>query len=199
MKSIKPIVVPRKIARIKWKEYVEASKVRGDKYLKELRGLYYHLKEDRKVIDIFEAFKFTGKNEKDQPKLAIARADMIKVEFEKRENGSGKFKGSGYNDWRHEINLPKKIFIDWAKAENKGRYDDEFVNQKLQTKVPIVPANKLPKGKGKLSDFFILWEVDDWDNVPVDPFLLKRINNNLFVIISSWNLTRLERALVGGR
>jgi len=98
MKSVKPIVVPRRIARIKWKEYVEASKVRGDAYLKELRGLYYHLKEDRKVIDIFEAFKFAGLNEKHEPKLAIALASAKTVEFEKKRNGSGYFKTDKYGD-----------------------------------------------------------------------------------------------------
>lgn len=193
MKGVKPIIMPRKVAREKWKEYIEASKVHGDKYLKELKGLYYHLKEDRKVIDIFEAFKFTGLNEKNEPRLAIAKADCKIVTFIKGNNKRGYFNGNFSKD---NIWLPENTFnLEFPKVEN-NRWN--FVNERIRTKVPIVPANKFPK-KGKLSDYYILWEVDYWENIPKDPFLLKKISNNLFVIISSWNLTKLERALINGR
>lgn len=199
MKGIKPIVMSRKIAREKWKEYIEASKVHGDKYLKDLRGLYYHLKEERKVIDIFEAFKFTGLNEKNEPKLAICKADAKICYFKKENGGSGIFKHN--NTWKNEgynrfVNIPEGTFNNFPLKSNSNWDIAEPVT--IQTKVPIVPANKLPK-KGNLSDYYILWEVDEWKNVPKDPFLLRRININLFVIISSWNLTKLERALINGR
>lgn len=198
MESVKPITMSRRLARKKWKEYVEASKIHGEKYFKDLKGLYYHLKEERKIIDIFEAFKFAGLNEKHEPKLAIALANAKTVEFEKKRNGSGLFNTDKYGDYKHEVFLPEKTFPDWIKAEKKNTYDNDFVNQKIKTKVPIIPADKISNYK-HLNELYILWEVDDWQNVPIDPFLLKRINNNLFVILSSWNLTKLERALVGGR
>jgi hypothetical protein len=193
MKGIKPIVIPRKIAREKWKEYIEASKVHGDAYIKELRGLYFHLKEDRKVIDIFEAFKFTGLNENNEPKLAIAKADSRYITFVKQTGKKGYF-----SEYRNKDNvlLPEGTFnIEFPKHPT-DRWS--LINERIRTRVPIVPANKMPK-KGKLGDYYIIWEVDKWENVPKDPFLLKRISNNLFVIISSWQLTRLERALINGR
>ena len=193
MKGIKPIVMSRDKAREKWKEYVEASKIYGDKYIKELKGLYYHLKKERKIIDIFEAFKFVGLNEKNEPKLAIAKADSKTVTFVKNDGKRGYFSAYKFKD---EVWLPLNTFIiDFPKVSGSSW---DFINERIQTKVPIVPANKLPK-KGKLSDYYILWEVENWENVPKDPFLLKRISNNLFVIISSWNLTKLERALINGR
>lgn len=196
MKGVKPIILPRKVARKKWKEYVEASKIHGDKYIKELKGLYYHLKEDRKVIDIFEAFKFAGLNDKDEPKLAICRANEKTVIFEKESNGRGFFKPDRWNYKSKEIvSLPVNTYKNFPLIAG-SRW--EIINSKIRTKVPIIPPNALPK-KGKLSDYFILWEVDYWENVPRDPFLLKRISNNLFVIISHWNLTKLERALINGR
>jgi hypothetical protein len=161
MKGVKPIVLPRNIAREKWKEYVEASKIHGDQYLKELKGLYYHLKEDRKVIDIFEAFKFTGLNEKNEPKLAIAKADSKTVVFVKQSTKTGHFTAYKSKD---EVWLPENTFnIEFPRVPNNTW---EFVNERIRTKVPIVPANCLPKGK--LSDYYILWEVDYWENIPCD-------------------------------
>jgi hypothetical protein len=191
MKGVKPIVMNREVAREKWKEYIEASKIHGDKYLKELRGLYYHLKEERKIIDIFEAFKFVGLNEKNQPKLAIAKADSKVITFVKQSNKKGYF--SEYKN-KDNVCLPDNTFnIEFPQHPN-NRWS--FIDERIRTKVPIVPANKLPKGK--LKDYYILWEVEDWETLPKDPFLLKRISNNLFVIISSWSLTKLERALMRG-
>jgi hypothetical protein len=193
MKGVRPIRLPRKIARQKWKEYIEASKIHGDKYLKELKGLYYHMKEDRKVIDIFEAFKFTGLNEKNEPKLAIAKADSKYITFVKQDRKRGYF--SEYKN-KDSVCLPENTFtVDFPRVPNSNW---NFINERIRTRVPIVTANKLPT-KGNLKDYYILWEVDSWENVPKDPFLLKRISNNLFVIISSWNLTKLERALINGR
>ena len=192
MIGVKPIVMKRDVARKKWKEYLKASKIHGDKYLKELKGLYYHLSNERKVIDVFEAIKFAGLNAKNEPRLAICKADNKTVTFRKESNRKGTFESSNY---RYNVNLPNNTFnIDFPSSP--GRTWD-IINQRIKTKVPIVPANKLPE-KGSLKDHFILWEVEDWEVIPKDPFLLKRISNNLFVVISSWNLTKLERALMNG-
>jgi hypothetical protein len=191
MKNVKPIIMPRDKARKKWKEYIEASRIYGDKYLKELKGVYYHLSKERKIIDIFEAFKFAGLNEKDEPKLAIAKADSKWITFVKQDKKRGYF--SEYRN-KDSVYLPENTFNKEFPLE-AGSW--VFSNERIRTKVPIIPANKLPK-KGKLKDFYILWEVNSWETLPRDPFLLKRISNNLFVIMSSWNLTKLEQSIMRG-
>ena len=36
------------------------------------------------------------------------------------------------------------------------------------------------------------------DQIIRDPYLLRRINENLFVVLASWDLTELERAVMEG-
>ena len=54
---------------------------------------------------------------------------------------------------------------------------------------------------GDLSGYYILWEVRDWKDLPEtkDPLLLKRITENLFVILGAWELTDLEQSIISGR
>ncbi len=70
---------------------------------------------------------------------------------------------------------------------------------KIKTKVPIIPAQLIPDGN--LKDSYILWEVERWEDLPQkdDPLLLKRITENLFVILSAWEVTDLEQSIISGR
>ena len=53
---------------------------------------------------------------------------------------------------------------------------------------------------GKLDNYYILFEVVQWDDVPVaaDPYLLKRINANAFVVLAEWDVTVVEQAVMRG-
>jgi hypothetical protein len=66
------------------------------------------------------------------------------------------------------------------------------------TKVPIIPAELMPEGS--LTNYYVLWEVKEWEELPEpkDPYLLKRISENLFVVLGAWEITDLERAIIGG-
>jgi len=61
--------------------------------------------------------------------------------------------------------------------------------------VPPIPVSKRDKN---LKNYYVLWEVEDWQKVPKDPLLLKRITKNLFILIDKWNLTKLEQAIIRG-
>jgi hypothetical protein len=63
--------------------------------------------------------------------------------------------------------------------------------------VPKIPP--LLKPAGDLSDFFILWEAK-WEAVaPVDPILLRRVSESVFVVLAQWDLTPLERSVLETR
>jgi hypothetical protein len=203
MKNVKPIVLSRDKARKEWKEYVELCKEHNEPYLKDLKGLYYHLKQERKVIDIFEAFKLAGVNDKLEPKLAICKANSKTCYFEKGRNGNGTFKyyqrwngGRRKEDYSFQVTFPDKTFPDFPLEKNSTWKLEE--PKELKTVVPIVPPRAMPD-KIQLKDCYILWEVDKWEEVPKDPILLKRITRNLFVVLSTWGLTKLERAVIRGR
>lgn len=194
MLGIKPIVVSKQKATREWKKHIEILKTRNDKHLKDLKNLYYQLSKGKKVIDIYEAFKYAGLNEKQEPRLAIVKADCKKVYFHKKSKGSGKFSHQSWSsDWsKFDVWLPEETFPVFEKKEN-----EKYNWERLEASVPIIPAGKMPKGK--LGGYFILWEVDDWKVVPKDPLLLKRITKNLFVVMETWNLTKLEQALIRGQ
>lgn len=195
MQGVQPIRMNKNKAERLWKEHLELLKITKAQHLEDLKTLYYHLSKGKPVIDIFEAFKFAGKNDKDQPLLAICRADLKQVRFEKLRGGAGRFFAP--NTWRSDhfnTPLPQGTFQKFS-LDERG-----FIkNSMLQTNVPIIPAKCMPQRKTDLKNFFILWEANDWDEIPHDPFLLKQITPNLFVVEAQWDLTRLERAVIRGR
>jgi hypothetical protein len=206
--TIQTISMPKKEAEKEWKNYRDVLKNRSEKYLEELYYCFSHMKRGRKLIDIIELMKEIGLNEKEQPRMAIANCSFKEIIFSKSNDGSGEFKTNNSNFSREKkfiVKLPSQTFKNWSRLT-----DEEFnklpawnrnriKNIELKTKVPIVPAQFLPKGK--LENYYILWEVDKWEEIPPrrDPILLKRLSENLFAILSVWKLSRLEQSIIRGR
>jgi len=201
LKDISKIKMPKDQAREEWKKYVEVLKKRKENYLKVMKQAMYHMKNGKELIDIYKIMKDAGLNENNQPRLAIARADFKEVFFEKRDEGSGRFGKSEWNsqvEWNKDmVDLPQNTFEHHWKRIGEERWNIE--NKLIKTKVPIVPVEILPDGK--LSNYYILWETNEWEELPEtkDPILLKRISENLFAILGSWDLTELEQSIIGGR
>lgn len=188
-------------------EYLEIVKTRKEKYLLDLKQVYYHLSQGNKVLDIYEVFKKAGVSKDGDPKLAIVRADAKKCVFHKRELGAGGFNEAiSLQDQtvakRFDVELPTNTFPEWKTEMFKEEWQDEehvkIARQNIQTKTTICPAHLLPNGK--LDNYYLLWEVEEWDVVPVakDPFLLKRINSNAFIVLAEWDLTEVEQAVIRG-
>ena len=200
MENTPTITMPKKQAKIFYQDYLSAVKTRKEVYVKELKQVYYHLSRGNKVLDIYEVFKKSGVNKMGEPKLAIARADGRRVEFNKRDLGAGRFEGK---TTAYDVDLPTGTFPKWKKERsiNNWNYKEQFQTARptISTKVPIVPAHLLPEGE--LDNYFVLWEVSEWSPMPVykDPFLLKRINANAFVVLAEWDLTPVEQAIIRGR
>ena len=205
MKNAPVIEVGEDEARELYEDYAEQIKKRGDeaeKYLKDLKQTYYHLSQGRKVIDIFEVFKKSSLKDNGDPELAIARADLKKVFFHKQNMGAGSFTESDSLYWMKsaDVSLPSGTFKEWRRIPNQstGKWAPKTIveRERLQTKVPLIPAHILPNGK--LENYYILFEVVEWNEVPVaaDPYLLKRINANAFVVLAEWDITPIEQAIM---
>jgi len=195
--KVDKLAISKKKALMEMKLYKEATKTKDAKYLKQMKKMYQLLYKGKKVIDIFDVMQKAG-IKKGLPKLAIAKAERKTIIFRKRKEGAGVFGFMGRrNNWgtssfTSQVVLPKKTF------RFKGK--KPATRTASEAKVPIIPARLIPKGS--LKSYYILWEVENWKQTtiaPKDPFLLKRISRNLFAIMSAWDLTPLERALVRGR
>lgn len=177
-------------AREKWREYVQGCKDNPkDKYMEDMKAVYNQLKSGRKVIDLFEVFKRAGMNEDQTPKLSICHSDAKISYCRYADKGILTFSPRNFN-WWNESALKSDVVIGDAEKIAKTKI--------LRTLVPPVPPSLRPKHS--LSNYYTLWEVDKWEMIPPkDPYLLKRLNNNMFVVLGAWDLTELERAVIKGR
>lgn len=199
--------MPKKEAEKAYKEYLAIVKTRKEKYVEDLKKVYHALKEGKKVIDIYAAFRDTGNNEEGDPNLAIAVASEKSVFFFKEDGGAGIFSKSSWHneEFAVDVRLPDDTFPGWKRIKSPHAYDNGrriIKRQKLTTKVPVVPAHLMPKGS--LKGYYLLWEVDEWkeEEVPVaakDPFLLRRINANTFIVFAAWDLTEVEQIVMKGQ
>lgn len=211
--NLTKIKMPKEAAKEEWKKYNELLKKRKTKYLSDMKKAMYQLKEGKELIDIYVVMEKTGVNKLQQPKLAIARADWKTVYFMKKDTGRGFFTGTDNRSWNvssdGDIDLKPNTFMNWARKKterieqetNKKLQVDTWLiaNERQKAKVPIIPSNLYPEGD--LKNYYILWEVEAWENIPPpqdDPILLKRITENLFVILGYWDVTDLEQSIIRG-
>ncbi len=194
--NVSTLAIPKGVAAQKAEEYAELSGKQRNKEDVALEHLYKSItKSGAKVINIADAFRETGLNEKGQPKLAIARADWRCVHFAPRRwfrsywhdnKGGGGFCNNptwNYQATATNIVLPPETFQD-------SLLDKSY----LKSSVPHIPPALRPSIN--LKNFHILFEVQSWEEYPVDPFLLRRIQGNLFLIIAEWELTPLEASIL---
>lgn len=198
--------MPKDKAEEHYKEYLEVVKTRKEKQYEDLKQVYLHLSKERKVLDIYEVFKKSGLNENGEPMLAIAPANCKEISFEKMPNGSGTF--TPYTRWqkaqKDDVHLPTNTFEGWKVEKRPTDWDpnrEEIVRPRVQTNVPIVPAHLLPSGD--LKNYFILFEAMNWEEKETvamagDPYLLKRININTFVVLAEWDVSPIELAVMRG-
>lgn len=210
--EVSKIKMPKEVAKEEWKRYNALLKKRKDKYLEDMKKAMYQLKNGKELIDIYVVMEKTGLNKLQQPRLAIARADWSNVYFIKKDNGRGFFtrkQRSWHNNSEGDVDLKPETFMQWGRFQDDISMKDgttrkadrrwDIANPRLKTKVPIIPSHLEPETA--LEKYYILWEVDAWEDVPPprdDPLLLKRITENLFVILGAWEVTELEQSIING-
>lgn len=182
----------KEAAAAKWHEYAQAFKKTRDPIYGDLKKVYNQIKNGNVVIDIFTAIQGGGVREGNQPNLAIAKAVGKKVFC--RYYGDGSVNFCNGDEWKRPMKADvvlKKCLPAWNK-----KWDGASV--RLQAPVPIIPPRLRPAIL--TDDYYILWEVDTWTPLPSrDPYLLKRITSNLFVVCAAWDLTDIEMAVMAGR
>ena len=201
MKGVKEFDIPKDKAEKAWKEHLALLKTKSDEGIKILKEAYYHAKEGRKIIDLYQAMQDAGLNKEGWPNLAICRADGPECCFVRRRNGAGLFHNDDLARWNIDTNnqsvrLPAGTFMDLPAKDYFSSSDMRYAL------LPTIPAEHYPKGQ--LERYYLLWEVETWYErsqqpvPPIDPFLLKRLSPNLFAVLAEWDLTPLERAVIKG-
>jgi hypothetical protein len=203
--TINTIEMPREQARVMRDEYlasIQDRRVSEDASVRarleredaEVLDMLKELSKGLPVLNLFETMKGAGVDSKGRPLLAIARADLERVRFERRWHNDYCF--GDFDNWfrRARQNNSSRLFI---------KIPAEFLpgvtlpqGQGLKAIVPTIPPRFRPTRP--LKEFHILWEAD-WQAVPVDPILLRRITRTQYAVLAQWDLTEVERAVLAGR
>src|SRR5579859_4026078 len=181
-------------AREKWREYKEAAKKTRDPVYMDLKNVYNQIKNGKAVINIYDAIKSGGiRADNCHPKLAIAMANKKVVYCRYKQDGTVEYRSRSefaryVSDFELKNCLPTFTI--------KGR--DGWGELHLKAPVPIIPPRLRPLKLNE--DYFILWEVDSWTPLPSrDPYLLKRVTSEIFVVCGAWDLTDIEIKVMQGR
>lgn len=181
-------------ARAKVAEYRAAVRQRQNNEDETLRATYQAIVMGKRVIDVRAAFRDAGLDPRGRPLLAIARADRERCIFGIRR-GRWWFISVSESRWHEpragDTSLPLSAFT--MSAPTRRWYDDH----ELRAVVPLIPPALRPAHR-LLSKYHILWEAD-WEAVPTDPILLRRIRGPMFAIVAQWDLTDVEKAVLAGR
>jgi hypothetical protein len=155
---------------------------------------YRAAKRGLPVISLSTAFKTAGFHDNGLPKLAITRADAKECWVEVNSNGKLRFTSKEWTRGRDALVGSEHVLVDTGVSQPAGR-----AKWRGKTIVPLVPPRHRPK-RGRIRNFHILWEVDDWTPVPPkDPALLRHMRGDLWSVLAVWDLTELERLVLSQR
>ena len=206
------ITMDRERAETLFKEY----RALGDRATDEDKAImqgYKQIAKGHTLINVVDAIAAGGFDERGLPRLAFSRADQDYMRVERDSLWS----------WSDETNQRES---QWGLGDlhfypdERFRYDYiaaslrlEIEASRLQTAeplrdprsghwramVPIIPAGLRPKHK--LSGYHLLWEAE-WEiapRPPGDPALLKQLGGELYIVLAIWDLTEIERMILGQR
>lgn len=171
------------------------------------KKIFQLLAEDKVLVDVGMAIRDAGfHGDEWRPKLALARADRRHVAFRWYSWSDIGLFDSNVTRGRHFPALVEAV--NFNRLHNL-RYRDGDGSWHRRTVdgyalVPMVPPD-VSYGGYKPHKCHILWEVEKWSDSPLrampdrDPYLLHRIEGDLFEVLGEWDLTEVERYVMAGR
>lgn len=148
----------------------------------EIERIYRQIAKGKTVISVNDAIVRGGIDELGRPRLAIMRADQEFCECSAWQRDRvifGNLHRSRAAEWHFEIPWP-----------NRAR----TTNFSLRARLPRIPPQHRPPQE-ELAKYHILWEAD-WIDFPRDPYLLKRIGRDAWIVLAAWDLTSVELSVL---
>jgi hypothetical protein len=167
----------------------------------EIRKAYKEIGQGRMIIralaSIEAAGLFTEGPYVGYPKLAIARADSTHCEVDmgmgradiysftpkNRMRRFGDYERSHAQDRHFKVHIPGAT---WEGRSDRG------------ATMPMIPPHLRPKKSLQL--YHVLWEAE-WNRrvPPRDPYLLRRLGGDMWIVVAAWDLSEVERAAMAHR
>jgi hypothetical protein len=190
--NVTTIEMPREQALKAYREYRQAVRENPDSTAADRAVMlgYKALANGKALINAADAIKAGGLDELARPRLALARAHWQHAHLDRRVDGGCLFT----EDQRGRTKASRCVLPPNTFTWPPGRPFYQMPRSKAV--VPMIPSPIRPGGD--LSRFHILWEAD-WQEVPRDPMLLRQLDGDLYVVLAVWDLTELERSVLGAR
>lgn len=184
-----------------YKKHAHHSKPIDD----ECRRAYQLLARGRLIIQALESIRLAGIKtstlDAGFPKLALCRADALSCKIDMNQNGSATMHASDVEPrsrgWRQGggVFQTRNVFSFPVGTFPRPLKDQRWRGEAL---LPTPPLHLRPK-RG-LANYHVLWEAEWTKIVPHDPMLLRRIGRaDLWLVVASWDLTEVERAVLSTR
>ncbi len=161
----------------------KAHRSQYDKRDWEIERIYRAISKGRTVLSLNQAIPAAGTDAMGRPKLAVMRADQVTCVCDYGSSSAVIFRNSHSRskaaEWYFEIPWPNRpVSRGWS----------------AQALLPRIPPQHRPM-QGDLASYHILWEAD-WTDIPRDPYLIKRIGKDAWVVLAAWDLTDVEVAVL---
>lgn len=144
---------------------------------KAIMAAYKSIAHGWKIIDLDETIKKAGLFDSGLPKLAFVRADAERVNLRINQWLIEYSWNTGYKNHEHRLGF-------------------HYPQSKDLTSYAIVPYVPPYIRKSNMGELFILFEAE-WKQVPRrDPFLLARVDKNMYRIVGAWDVTPVEAAAI---
>jgi hypothetical protein len=152
---------------------------------------YQSLAKGHSIIDLTAAIGQAGLDAEARPKLAVARASWARVEFRSPpwENGCcfGRQPRPRRGRWPR-LGFPRATFPTGPLCYS------------CTAQVPYLPPSIRPGDTyEQLNRYCVLWEAVWTQEPPTDPMLLRHLTGTLYAVLAVWDLSPLERAVMGQR
>ena len=170
-------------ARVALAEYKSHRDI-YDKKDWEIERIYRQIAKGNKVISAFDSIRNAGSDSQGRPKLAICEAHA----YECRADKNGDVVSFGVFDRSRTWTATGKVSFPWPGAKHFWG---------CAAKLPRIPPQHRPAA-GTLHNYHILWEAD-WQDLPRDPILLRRIGKDAWVVLAAWDLTDVEMMVLRSR
>lgn len=183
--DVQPLMVDRETALKEWRRYQSHRNNLGPLDL-EITRIYKAIAAGKLVVAALAAIQRAGLGEDRRPKLAIVRADCKRCYLIGRGDGSAVFLSD--TRWPNGRTAKDKMF-EYPAGSFPGIFRGD-----ASAVTPHVPPDIRPK-RG-LQNYHILYEAEWGFEPPVDPLLLRRLSNDIWLVCGAWELTEVERSVM---
>lgn len=159
---------------------------------------YRAAKAGRPIISLVDTIAAGGYHDNGFPRIAVCRADARECyvhydTWRARQREQGAFI---FADAPSRLNYGAAVGAHTVRVVSHGDVPRRTTWQ-AHCRLPLIPPDMRPK-RPRLSRFHVLWEVESWTpEPPRDPALIRHVQGDLWVVHGVWELTELERLVLG--